>query len=264
MFLSEVNSYDPIMSRFCTCYDYSVVMMGIELWADWTIRIGIRAKPELEQKQISQDFSYELMNSLYEMCPCWMEDLPSHYTDIIMSAMASQITSLTIVYSTVYSRADQRKHQSSASLAFVWGIHRWPVNSPHKWPVTWKMFPFDGVIMCVKYVHGVWKISHLCLGSVVHPKKYGLNFVLLVVFCFSLVLASLTLIVQSYAQCDAVIKWSVFSKILTTWGCWVEKLIYHKTSNISHTSLGNKIVDHSDVVEASPVGAAPTTSSFSA
>ena len=38
---------------------------------------------------------------------------------------------------------------------------------------------------------------------------------------------------------------------------------YRKTSNISHTLVGNKIVDHSDVVEASPVGAAPTTSSFS-
>ena len=64
-----------------------------------------------------------------------------------MSTMASQITSLTIVYSTVYSGADQRKYQSSASLAFVWGIHRWLVNSPHKGPVTRKMFPFDDVIM---------------------------------------------------------------------------------------------------------------------
>ena len=53
----------------------------------------------------------------------------------------------TIVYSTVYSDADQRKHQSSASLAFVWGIHRGPVNSPHKGPVTRKMCPFDDVIM---------------------------------------------------------------------------------------------------------------------
>ena len=61
--------------------------------------------------------------------------------------MASEITSLTIVYSTVYSGADQRRHQSSASLAFVRGIHRRPVNSPHKWPVTRKMFPFDDVIM---------------------------------------------------------------------------------------------------------------------
>ena len=47
-----------------------------------------------------------------------------HYIDVIMTTMASQITSLTVVYSTVYSDADQRKHQSSASLAFVWGIHR--------------------------------------------------------------------------------------------------------------------------------------------
>ena len=70
-----------------------------------------------------------------------------HYIDVIMSTMASQITSLTIVNSTFYSGADQRKHQSSASLAFVWVIHRGPLNSPHKWPVTRKMFPFDDVIM---------------------------------------------------------------------------------------------------------------------
>ena len=62
-----------------------------------------------------------------------------HYSDVIMSAMASQITSLTIVYSTVYSGADQ--------LAFVRGIHRLPVNSPHKEPVTRKRVPFDDVIM---------------------------------------------------------------------------------------------------------------------
>ena len=70
-----------------------------------------------------------------------------HYDDVIMGAMASQITSLTIVYSTVNSGADERKHQSSASLAFVWGSHREPVNSPHKWPVTRKMFPFNDVIV---------------------------------------------------------------------------------------------------------------------
>ena len=72
-----------------------------------------------------------------------------HYGDVIMTAIASQITTLTIVYSTVYSDADQRKHQSSASLAFVQGIHRGPVNSPHKWPVTRKMLPFDDVIMAL-------------------------------------------------------------------------------------------------------------------
>ena len=64
-----------------------------------------------------------------------------------MGAMASQITSLTIVYSTVYSGTDQSEHQSSASLAFVRGIHRWPMNSPHKWPARRKMFLFNDVIM---------------------------------------------------------------------------------------------------------------------
>ena len=61
-----------------------------------------------------------------------------HYCDIIIGTIASQITSLTIVYSAVYSGEDQRKHHSSASLAFVRGIHRGPVNSPQKWPVTQK------------------------------------------------------------------------------------------------------------------------------
>ena len=64
-----------------------------------------------------------------------------------MCAIASQITSLTIVCSNAYSGADQRKHQSSPSLVFGRGIHQWPVNSPHNVPVTWKMFPFDDVIM---------------------------------------------------------------------------------------------------------------------
>ena len=57
-----------------------------------------------------------------------------------MGAIASQITSLTIIFSAVYLDTDQRKHQSSASLAFVRGIHRSPVNSPHKLPVTRKCF----------------------------------------------------------------------------------------------------------------------------
>ena len=72
---------------------------------------------------------------------------PHHNNDVIIGALASQITNLTIVYSTVYSGPDQRKHQSSASLPFVRGIHRWPVNSPHKGTVTRKMSPFDDVIM---------------------------------------------------------------------------------------------------------------------
>ena len=72
-----------------------------------------------------------------------------------MGTIASLITSLTIVYSTVYSDADQRKYQSSASLAFVREIHRRPVNSPHKWPVTRKMFPFDDIIMICAIISNI-------------------------------------------------------------------------------------------------------------
>ena len=68
-----------------------------------------------------------------------------HYNDVIMGTIASQITSVSSVYSTVSTGTDQRKHPSSASLAFVRGIHRGPVNSPHKWPVTRKLFPFHDV-----------------------------------------------------------------------------------------------------------------------
>ena len=104
-----------------------------------------------------------------------------HYNDVIMSSMASEITGVAIVCSTVGSGADQRKHHqwrhngrdgvsnhhphcllnrlssahqrkhhSSTSLAFVRGIHRWRMNSPHKKPVTRKMFAFDDVIMTVR------------------------------------------------------------------------------------------------------------------
>ena len=76
-----------------------------------------------------------------------------HYCDVTMGSIASLITSLMNVYSNVHSGADQEKHKSSASLAFVWGIHRRPVNYSHKWPVTRKMFPFVDVIM-VGCFHG--------------------------------------------------------------------------------------------------------------
>ena len=83
----------------------------------------------------------------------------SHDGSVVMGTVVSQITSLTIVYSTVYSDADHRKHQSSASLGFVREMHRGPVNSPHKWPVTRKMFPFDDVIM-----------SFVDIGEIVFPQ----------------------------------------------------------------------------------------------
>ena len=85
-----------------------------------------------------------------------------HYSDVIMGAIASQITSLTIVYSTIYSGADQRKGQSSASLAFVRGIHRRPVNSAHKGPVIRKIFPFDDVIMMCRDMATLKYLKMLC------------------------------------------------------------------------------------------------------
>ena len=97
---------------------------------DYLLSVGNRCTPKVSHTE------------LRELSWCQL-----HYNDVIMSSLASQITSLTVAYSTVYSRADL-KHQS-ASLAFVWGIHWGPVNSPHKWPVTRKMLPFDDVIMFV-------------------------------------------------------------------------------------------------------------------
>ena len=104
----------------------------------------------MPQKTLGHDFIINL-GDLYGYTASFIP-----ISDVIMGTIASQITSLTIVYSTVYSDADQRKHQSSASLAFVWGIHRGPVNSPHKWPVTRKMFPLDDVIMKCSMPHKIY------------------------------------------------------------------------------------------------------------
>ena len=71
----------------------------------------------------------------------------SHSNDVIMNAIASQIICISVVCSTVCSGADEIKHQSSASVPFVRGIPQWPVDSPHKGPVTRKMFPIDDVVM---------------------------------------------------------------------------------------------------------------------
>ena len=153
--------------------------------------------------------------------------------------MAHQITGVYIVYSTACSGADQRKYQNFASLAFVRGLHRWPVNSSHKGPVTRKMFPFDDVIMnpLVKWKQKSkqWKFPIFVVPHIGQPfKKMALN---------------------GQIRNDLVLVWIVDRTVLY-------QII--KTSDISRTLVGNKTVDHSDVVGTSPVGAAPTTSSFSA
>ena len=118
----------------------------------------------LMSRSVRRSLSLASLNKLWNLFSWWHHGV-EHYDDVIMGTIASQITSLTSVYSTVYSGADQSKHQSSASLAFVWGIHRGPVNSPHKWPVTRKMFPFDDVIMNASRSTGTL-LSHL--GLVLH------------------------------------------------------------------------------------------------
>ena len=90
-----------------------------------------------------------MINRLYPKYRCGGMVVADHYSDVIMSAIVSQITSVSIVCSTVCET--QRKHQSSAQLAFVMGIHRWPVDSPDKWPVMRKMCPFYNVIMGVGF-----------------------------------------------------------------------------------------------------------------
>ena len=73
-----------------------------------------------------------------------------HYSDVIMSAMTSQTSSFLVVYSTVCSGADHKKHQHSVSIVFVGVIHPGPANSPHKGPIMRKMLPFDYVIIDLK------------------------------------------------------------------------------------------------------------------
>ena len=64
----------------------------------------------------------------------------SHYSDVIISPIASQTAGVSIVYSSGCPGVDQRKHQSATSLACVRGIHQWPVNSRHEGTVTRKCF----------------------------------------------------------------------------------------------------------------------------
>ena len=121
---------------------------------EWLYIMPIYYGVKVEQKRLSSSVEADVrFMALPGLCPLNDHLLCPHYNDVIMGPMASQITSLTIVYSTVYSGVDHRKHQSSAPLAFVRGIHGWPVNSPYKWPATRKMFPFNDVIMIYRGIH---------------------------------------------------------------------------------------------------------------
>ena len=139
--------------------------MSHSLKSMWTFRacVSLFMKKHPGSKPI-------LSSENYNTILCVVLRYVQHYGDVIMGTMVSQMTSLAIVYSTVYSGADQRKHQSSVSLAFVWGIHRGPVNSPHKGQVTRKMFPFDDVIT------GLCRLFHASACQLLPSQKVMTNF----------------------------------------------------------------------------------------
>ena len=112
------------------------------------VYINKQRKPSL---WLSYDATwYNIWYDIYISFIMWQNELRlwfNHYDDVIMRAMASQITSLTIVCSNVYSRRRSKESSKLRVAGLVRGVHQWAVNSPHKWPVTRKMFTFDDVIM---------------------------------------------------------------------------------------------------------------------
>ena len=141
-----------------------------------------------------------------------------------MSALASQITAVSIVYSNVCSGEDQRKHQSPSPLAFVMGIHRWPVDSPHNGPVTRKLSPFDDVIMIKRYRSEKMNASITMKFSCWrHPELSRWTFV------HWLYLA------VHYNLCDAITTVKLLCWLPMAWRPFGEYLTYHQTSNISRT-----------------------------
>ena len=162
-----------------------------------------------------------------------------------MTTMASQITSLTVVYSIVYSGTDHRKHQSSASLAFVWGIHRGPGNSPHKGPVTRKMFPFDDVIMPSKQYRRKPQERLFRHNEIKHSKRVNIS---AVINCRDLYFLKRWFHSLGSDQCQEIIynangKWSVSSKqfielrfnlIMVLEGCWHQYLNIVEFKNVTY------------------------------
>ena len=127
----------------------------------------------------------QLDNIMYLRWGSWLrKHFFSHYSDVIIVTMASQLTSVWIVCSAICSGADQRKHQSSASLAFVRGLHRGPVNSPHKWPVTRKCFHLmtsswgEGSVICIPICRYISKLSYwnrILYGSAAFTSKLSIQ-----------------------------------------------------------------------------------------
>ena len=158
-----------LLNIFVSCLVFSLV--GICWCQVWNVGHYNACGPHFNLKIVFPGKTFPLQNlswlrdlitmeNLSRYLACWFpgsfhhqsscsNDI-GHYNDVILSAVASQITNVSIVCSTVGSDADKRKHQSFASLAFVRGIYRWTVNSLHKRPVTRNFCQFSDVIMCMR------------------------------------------------------------------------------------------------------------------
>ena len=148
LFLFFPVSFFPILFFLLLFFYQSVTffLLPIFLLLFYLLKIVTSFPVSLSPSTLLTISCYLFSCDLFPTQNCYLSAVtffPVHYSNATISVMVSQITSLMIVYS----GADQRKHQSSASLAFVRGIHRWPVNSLHKGPVTQKRIPFDDVIM---------------------------------------------------------------------------------------------------------------------
>ena len=128
----------------CRCHKGGLTSIAHTLWLADIMCIDLTVLPKRQEMLVFGGHTWKCSQNTTYHTP--------HFNDVIMGTIASQIISLTIVYSIVHSGADQKQHQSSTSLDFVRGFHPGPVNSPHKWPVTRKTFPFSDVIMhCHQY-----------------------------------------------------------------------------------------------------------------
>ena len=151
IFIQE-NAFENVVCKLvaiCPGLDVLTIMLLHTTWS-WLPLIPVSHTSSLNSPKHSKWTPVFRPREMYVFRHLSFLTSESHYSDVIMSAMASQITRLMVVYSTVYSGTDQRKHQSSTSLGFVRGIHRWPVNSPHKWPVMRKCFHLM-TSSCVSY-----------------------------------------------------------------------------------------------------------------
>ena len=149
-----------------------------------------------------------------------------HYSDVAMSPFASQITSVSIVYSTVCSGADQRQHQSPASLTVVRGIHWWLVIYPNKRPLTRKMYPLDDVIMNNMSSTMINLLpKHICQQA-----KLSVGPVLL--FIFFMYLNKMYMNIYSF-ECSKAFHYSII--LILTSILWLRKLLvkYHLIPRVS-------------------------------